>query len=120
LHDFGIRSLIAPSFADIFHGNCFKNGILPIVLNESLVEQLFANVAATAGYRVQIDLAAQTIAMPDGASIPFEVDPFRKRCLLEGLDDIALTLVHEEDIRRYEQRRRTTEAWLFPQHEGAP
>lgn len=113
LLDYGFRVVIAPSFADIFFNNCFKNGILPIVLEEQKVEQLFREVDAREGYRLTVDLEAQTVTTPAGESFAFEVDPFRKRCLLEGLDDIGLTLEHADDIRAYEQRRQQQAPWLF-------
>jgi 3-isopropylmalate/(R)-2-methylmalate dehydratase small subunit len=113
LHDYGIRALIAPSFADIFCGNCFKNGMLPIVLGEAMVDRLFKAVAEQTGYRLRIDLAAQTVTTPSGECIAFTVDPFRKTCLLNGLDDIALTLERAHAIRAYEARRRQQEPWLF-------
>jgi len=113
LHDYGIRALIAPSFADIFFGNCFKNGMLPIVLGEATVDRLFNAVAEQSGYRLRIDLAAQTATTPAGERIAFAVDPFRRKCLLNGLDDIALTLERAHAIRAYEARRREQEPWLF-------
>lgn len=113
LLDYGFRALIAPSFADIFRSNCFKNGILPIVLTEAQVDTLFAAVAATPGYRLRIDLEAQTVTTPQGERHAFEVDPFRRHCLLEGLDDIGLTLQHVKEIRDYEQRHRREAPWLF-------
>ena len=102
LLDYGFRCLIAPSFADIFYNNCFKNGILPIRLSEDRVEALFERVRATPGYRLTIDLEKKTITSGDGLAYGFEVDEFRRLCLLNGLDDIGLTLQHEEKIRRYE------------------
>jgi len=113
LHDYGIRVLIAPSFADIFYGNCFKNGMLPIVLPEPQVQWLFEEVAAQPHYSLAVDLAAQTISTADGRIIDFNIDPFRKHCLINGLDDIALTLEREADIRRYEESRRLLEPWIF-------
>jgi 3-isopropylmalate/(R)-2-methylmalate dehydratase small subunit len=113
LLDYGFRVIIAPSFADIFFNNCFKNGILPVVLAESKVDQLFSEVETTPGYQLTVDLAAQTITTPAGEQASFEVDPFRKHCLLNGLDDIGLTLAHEEDIRVYETRRKQEAPWLF-------
>jgi len=113
LRDHGIKALIAPSFADIFHGNCFKNAMLPIVLDSATVEGLFRAVEATPGYCLRIDLPAQTIGTPGGTSIRFEIDPFRKHCLLNGLDDIALTLEQSDAIRAYERVRRKQEPWLF-------
>ena len=113
LQDYGIRVVIAPSFADIFFNNCFKNGVLPIVLDAAAVDKLFRAVQVTPGYRLTVDLAAQEVRTPDGEVFTFEVDPFRKHCLLEGLDDIALTLQHADDIRAYEARRREEAPWLF-------
>jgi 3-isopropylmalate/(R)-2-methylmalate dehydratase small subunit len=113
LHGHGIRALIAPSFADIFFGNCFKNGMLPIVLNAALVAALFGAVAEEPGYRLHIDLAAQVVTTPEGKALTFEVDAHRKNCLLNGLDDIALTLERTDAIRSYEARRRAQEPWLF-------
>ncbi len=113
LRDHGIRVLIAPSFADIFYGNCFKNGMLPIVLPEAQVQHLFEEIAARPGYRIGVDLQAQTLTTPDGGVIHFDVDPFRKHCLYNGLDDIALTLEREGQIHAYEQNRRLLEPWIF-------
>ena len=111
LLDFGIRCIIAPSFADIFHGNCLKNGILPVVLPVAVCEQLMADAALGQNARITIDLAAQTVARPDGSKIPFEVDAFRKHCLLNGLDDIGLTLEHARAIDIFEQRRAAAQGW---------
>jgi 3-isopropylmalate/(R)-2-methylmalate dehydratase small subunit len=113
LLDYGFRVVIAPSFADIFFNNCFKNGVLPIVLDEAVVEQLFQAVDQTEGYQLTVDLPVQQISTPDGQVIAFEVDPFRKDCLLQGLDDIGLTLQHADAIRAYEAKRRETAPWLF-------
>lgn len=113
LTDFGFRTVIAPSFADIFFNNSFKNGLLPIVLEEEIVDQLFRAVESSEGYSLTIDLANQQIIKPDGSAIPFEVDPFRKHCLLEGLDDIGLTLQDADAIRAYEAKRRQEAPWLF-------
>lgn len=113
LLDYGFRVIIAPSFADIFFNNCFKNGILPIVLPEATVDRLFRETEANEGYRLTVDLAAQTITTPSGESIAFDVDPFRKHCLLNGLDDIGLTLQHVDEIRAYEERRTSEAPWLF-------
>ncbi len=113
LLDYGFRAIIAPSFADIFFNNCFKNGILPIVLDPSTVDRLFADVHNTPGYALDIDLAAQTVTPPQGDVLPFVIEPFRKHCLLNGLDDIGLTLQHVEDIRAYELQRREQAPWLF-------
>ena len=109
---YGFRALIAPSYADIFFNNCFKNGLLPIVQPEEVVSQLFAEVAATPGYRLTIDLERQRIVKPDGSEIVFDVQPFRKYCLLGGLDDIGLTLRHQDDIRAFEARRLAAKPWL--------
>ncbi|MCP3719177.1 3-isopropylmalate dehydratase small subunit [Paraburkholderia sp. CNPSo 3281] len=113
LHDYGIRVLIAPSFADIFYGNCFKNGMLPIILPDLEVQCLFEQVTVVPGYRLSVDLHTQTITGPDGWVIDFNVDPSRRHCLLNGLDDISLTLERQADIRRYEDSRRTLEPWIF-------
>ncbi|MGE5103867.1 MAG: 3-isopropylmalate dehydratase small subunit [Betaproteobacteria bacterium] len=113
LSDFGFRALIAPSFADIFFNNCFKNGLLPIVLPEAGVDRLFADVAAFPGYRLTIDLERQTVATPDGSvGFDFDVDAFRKRCLLNGWDEIALTLAHADEIGEFEARRLAEHPWL--------
>ena len=109
----GFRAILAPSFADIFYNNCFKNGILPVVLDEATVDRLFAAVAATPGYTLHLDLPAQTLTTPDGAALAFEVDAFRKHCLLEGLDDIGLTLQHVDAIRDFEARHKAANPWLF-------
>ncbi len=114
LLDYGFRCLIAPSFADIFFNNCFKNGMLPVVLQPAEVAQLFKEVAAQPGYQLTVDLAAQTVTTPAGASFRFNIDPFGKECLLKGLDEIGLTLQHEADITAYEQRRKLEAPWLFP------
>ncbi len=113
LKDAGFRAVIAPSFADIFYSNCFKNGLLPIVLPEETVDALFQAVEATPGYALFIDLPRQTLTTPEGQAIPFAIDPFRKACLMEGLDDIDLTLRHREAIRAYEERRKEEAPWLF-------
>ncbi|SCZ67961.1 3-isopropylmalate dehydratase small subunit [Thiohalomonas denitrificans] len=113
LLDYGFRVIIAPSFADIFFNNCFKNGILPIVLPEATVDKLFRETEAKEGYRLTVDLAAQRITTPSGEVFEFEVDASRKHCLLEGLDDIGLTLQHVDEIRAYEQHRRQEAPWLF-------
>lgn len=113
LEDYGFRVIIAPSFADIFFNNCFKNGLLPIKLDGAIVDRLFKETAATEGYQLTVDLAAQTITTPGGEVIPFEVDAFRKHCLLNGLDDIGLTLQHVDAIKAYEERRRQEAPWLF-------
>ena len=113
LEDYGFRAIIAPSYADIFFNNCFKNGILPIVLAAEVVDRLFRETEAQAGYRLTIDLAAQTVVTPAGEVIPFEVDGERKHRLLNGLDDIALTLQHTDQIKAYEARRKAEAPWLF-------
>ena len=112
LEQFGFRALIAPSYADIFFNNCFKNGLLPIQLPEEQVSRLFDEAAAFAGYSLTIDLERQVVVKPDGATIPFEVQPFRKYCLLGGFDDIGLTLRHADKIRAFEAERLLTRPWL--------
>lgn len=113
LDEYGFRAVIAPSFADIFHNNSFKNGLLPIVLKEEEVDALFAQCEATEGYALTIDLAAQTVTRPDGVAYRFEVDAFRKHCLLEGLDDIGLTLQDSAAIKAFEVRHHAAQPWLF-------
>ncbi len=112
LGQYGFRALIAPSFADIFFNNCFKNGILPIVLPESQVAKLFDEVAAFPGYRLTVDLPRQVVVKPDGDDLPFEVQPFRKYCLVNGFDDIGLTLRHADKIRAFEAERLARMPWL--------
>ncbi|MGA2790421.1 MAG: 3-isopropylmalate dehydratase small subunit [Candidatus Bathyarchaeia archaeon] len=104
LRDYGFRVLIAPSYGDIFYNNCFKNGTLPITLDDALVNRLFKEVEEQVGYTLEIDLEKQTIVKLDGEKVPFEIDSFRKKCLLEGLDDISLTLQHEDKIRSHEMK----------------
>jgi 3-isopropylmalate dehydratase small subunit len=113
LDGYGIRALIAPSFADIFRSNCLRNGLLPIVLDSAAVDTLFSAVQATPGYGVRIDLGEQTVATPDGVLLRFNIDAFRKDCLLRNLDDIELTLQYAGDIREYERRRGAEEPWIF-------
>ena len=113
LEDFGFRAVIAPSYADIFFNNCFKNGLLPIILSEDEMDELFTLVSAEPGLELTIDLEHQKVMTPSGAVYGFEIDGFRKHCLLEGLDDIGLTLKNEDDIRSYEARRRQEAPWLF-------
>nr|SPS05161.1 3-isopropylmalate isomerase (dehydratase), subunit with LeuC [Candidatus Nitrotoga fabula] len=113
LVDYGFRAIIAPSFADIFFNNCFKNGLLPVVLDAVSVDDLFHEVSTTPGYRLVIDLEQQSITTTDGKRYSFEVDPFRKNCLLNGLDDIGLTLQHVQEIKEYEARRKLEAPWLF-------
>jgi 3-isopropylmalate/(R)-2-methylmalate dehydratase small subunit len=112
LDQFGFRAVIAPSFADIFFTNCFKSGLLPIVLPEDAVAKLFDEVNAFVGYRLTIDLPRQVVAKPDGAEIPFDVQPFRKYCLVNGFDDIGLTLRHADKIRSFEGERLARMPWL--------
>jgi 3-isopropylmalate/(R)-2-methylmalate dehydratase small subunit len=114
LMDYGFRCVIAPSFADIFFNNCFKNGLLPVVLTEAEVDRLFHEAAAFPGFRVVVDLDAQTVSTTDNAKpFRFEVDAFRKYCLLNGLDDIGLTLRHADKIRAFEARRKAQHPWSF-------
>ena len=113
LLDYGFRAIIAPSYADIFFNNCFKNGIVPIVLDAKIVDELFQAVASSEGYQLTVDLEAQTITTPEGESINFDVEEFRKHCLLNGLDDIGLTLQHVDEIKAYEKRRSIEAPWLF-------
>jgi 3-isopropylmalate/(R)-2-methylmalate dehydratase small subunit len=112
LLDYGFRAIIAPSYADIFYNNCFKNGILPIVLDAARVESLFKETQANEGYELTVDLNAQTVTTPGGEVWHFDVDAFRKHCLLNGLDDIGLTLQYVEDIKAYEARRAEQAPWL--------
>lgn len=109
---YGFRALIAPSYADIFFNNCFKNGLLPIVLPEAEVSRLFDEVAATEGYSLTIDLPRQVVTKPDGTELSFEVQPFRKYCLLNGFDDIGLTLRHADKIKAFEADRLARQPWL--------
>ena len=113
LDDFGFRVIIAPSFADIFYNNCFKNGLLPIVLDEEVVDKLFKETEASEGYQLTVDLEAKTVTTPSGESFSFDVDDFRRHCLLNGLDDIGVTLEDADTIRAYEEARRKTAPWLF-------
>ena len=112
ISQYGFRALIAPSYADIFFNNCFKNGLLPIVLPEAQVDELFKEVAAHEGYSLTINLAEQCVVKPDGTRLPFDVQPFRKHCLLHGLDDIGLTLQHADKIRAFEAERLSKRPWL--------
>ena len=112
LQQYGFRAILAPSFADIFFNNCFKNGLLPIVVAESVIGKLFDEVNAFAGYQLTVDLERQVIVKPDGSEIAFDVQPFRKHCLLGGLDDIGLTLRHQEEIKAFEARRLAGKPWL--------
>lgn len=113
LEEYGFRTIIAPSFADIFYNNSFKNGLLPIVLKEEEVDALFEQAEATGGYQLTVDLAAQTVTRPDGEAYSFEVDAFRKHCLLNGLDDIGLTLQDAEAIKSFEVTHKQNQPWLF-------
>ncbi len=113
LDDYGFRAIIAPSYADIFFNNCFKNGILPIVLKRNIVDSLFSETESAPGYRLRIDLAEQKIVKPDGGKIAFAVDSFRRHCLLNGLDDIGITLEDESAIRGFEQGWREKSPWYF-------
>jgi 3-isopropylmalate/(R)-2-methylmalate dehydratase small subunit len=113
LADFGFRAIVAPSYADIFFNNCYKNGLLPIVLPESQVDRLFDDTKAFPGFRLTVDLERQIVSTVDGSLVfAFDVEPFRKHCLLNGLDDIGLTLVHADAIRAFETKRLTDEPWL--------
>jgi len=114
LLQFGLQAVIAPDFADIFRNNALKNGLLTVVLRSDEVEHLFASVAAHPGYRLHIALGPQTVTAPDGQVFAFELDPFRKDCLLRGLDDISLVLAQSEKIHRYEASARQRQPWLFP------
>ena len=113
LEDFGFQVIVAPSFADIFYNNCFKNGLLPIVLEEETVEKLFQETYENQGYQLFVDLEAKTVTTPSGESFSFEVDDFRRHCLLNGLDDIGVTLEDADLIQEYENQRRQTAPWLF-------
>jgi 3-isopropylmalate/(R)-2-methylmalate dehydratase small subunit len=110
--EFGLRAIVAPSFADIFFNNCFKNGILPVVLDEGVVDRLFQAVLAQPGYELVIDLGEQFVRTPQGEALSFEVDAFRKQCLLNGWDDIGLTLRHADEIREFEALRLRRFPWL--------
>ena len=113
LDEYGFRSVIAPSFADIFFNNSFKNGLLPIVLKDEEVDALFEQAEATEGYQLTVDLQAQTVTRPDGVQYSFEIDAFRKHCLLNGLDDIGLTLQDQDAIKAFEGKYQQSSPWLF-------
>ncbi len=113
IREYGFRCLIAPSFADIFYNNCFNNGILPVTLDEATVQGLFAEVEASEGYTLTVDLEAQTVTTPSGRVLHFDIDQFRKQALLQGLDNIGWTLSHNDEIAAYEQRRKQEAPWLF-------
>ncbi|KAI2693030.1 MULTISPECIES: 3-isopropylmalate dehydratase small subunit [unclassified Pseudomonas] len=113
LEEYGFRSIIAPSYADIFYNNSFKNGLLPIILSDAEVDELFQQVEANPGYELTVDLQAQTVTRPDGKVYSFELDEFRKHCLVNGLDDIGLTLQDHEAIATFEGKHRASQPWLF-------
>ena len=113
LLDYGFRAILAESFADIFFNNCFKNGILPIVLPKAELDALFGLTEFTPGFKLTVDLPQQKVIRPDGHAIPFDIDPFRKECLINGWDDIGLTLRHAEQIKEFEERRKHEQPWLF-------
>lgn len=113
LEDYGFKVIIASSYADIFYNNCFKNGMLPIVLSADIVDSLFKQVAATPNYKLQVDLAAQTVSTPSGETFSFSVDTFRKHCLLNGLDDIGLTMQHQDKIKAFEASHQQAQPWLY-------
>jgi len=118
LQEFGFRALIAPGFADIFYGNCLKNGLLPVVLPEAIVDRLFAEEQGQPEYRLTVDLGEQIVTTPAGASFRFEIDSFRRQCLLNGWDDISLTLRHADKIRAFENERLARMPWLAPVRAG--
>jgi len=113
LEDYGFKAVIAPSYADIFYNNCFKNGVLPVILTESEVDELFQELASDEGYHLDIDLAAQTVTTDSGKVFSFELDEFRKECLLSGLDEIGLTLTSSDLIKEYEIEREKQHPWVF-------
>ncbi|ENV61218.1 3-isopropylmalate dehydratase small subunit [Acinetobacter soli] len=113
LNEYGFRTVIAPSFADIFFNNCFKNGMLPVILSEEIVEQLFQECAENEGYTLTVDLAAQEVKTPSGQAFAFDIDPFRKHCLLNGLDDIGLTLQNADAIHEFELQAKVARPWVF-------
>ena len=113
LEDYGFRAVIAPSFADIFYNNCFKNGLLPVILSEQQLDVLFAEMYADEGYQLTIDLVEQTVVCPSGESFAFEIDEFRKDCLVKGLDEIGLTLQSAQAIKDYEKTRAAQQPWVF-------
>ena len=113
LNEYGFRTVIAPSFADIFYNNCFKNGMLPIILSEKDVDELFKECFANIGYQLTVDLENQKVISPSGKEYPFEVDAFRKHCLLNGLDDIGLTLQNADDILAFEAKAKAERPWVF-------
>ncbi|WP_288432891.1 3-isopropylmalate dehydratase small subunit [uncultured Acinetobacter sp.] len=113
LNEYGFRTVIAPSFADIFFNNCFKNGMLPVILSEEIVEQLFQECAENEGYTLTVDLATQEVKTPSGQAFAFDIDPFRKHCLLNGLDDIGLTLQNADAIHEFERQAKVARPWVF-------
>ena len=113
IEDYGFRAIIAPSYADIFYNNCFKNGLLPVILTEQQVDLIFTEMNATEGYRLTIDLVAQKVIRPSGESFDFEIDDFRKDCLIKGLDEIGLTLESADAIKEYEKTRAANQPWVF-------
>jgi 3-isopropylmalate/(R)-2-methylmalate dehydratase small subunit len=113
IEDFGFRVIIAPSFADIFFNNCYKNGILPIVADAVIIDKLFKECEASEGYRLGVDLETQTVTTPSGESFGFDITPHRKHCLLNGLDEIGLTLQHADEIRAFETKHKQSQPWLF-------
>ena len=113
IDDYGFRAIIAPSFADIFFNNCYKNGILPIVAPADIVDQLFRECEAQEGYHLKVDLESQTVILPSGQSFGFDITPHRKHCLLNGLDEIGLTLQHADEIRAFEAKHKASRPWLF-------
>ena len=113
LEDYGFRTIIAPSYADIFYNNCFKNGLLPVILTEQQVDVLFKEMNAAQGYQLTIDLVAQKVIRPNGESFDFEIDAFRKDCLVQGLDEIGLTMQSADAIKEYEKTREASQPWVF-------
>ena len=113
LEDYGFKVVIAPSYADIFYNNCFKNGMLPIVLEATIIDRLFAQVNSIQGYKLNVDLVAQTISATDGDTYAFEVDAFHKHCLINGLDDIGLTMQQQDKIKLFEEKHQLAQPWLF-------
>ncbi|MDA8944435.1 3-isopropylmalate dehydratase small subunit [Porticoccaceae bacterium] len=113
LEDYGFRTIIAPSYADIFYNNCFKNGLLPVILTEQQVDVLFKEMNAAEGYQLTIDLVAQKVIRPNGESFDFEIDVFRKDCLVQGLDEIGLTMQSADAIKEYEKTREASQPWVF-------
>lgn len=113
IEDYGFRVIIAPSFADIFFSNCYKNGILPIVATAEVVDQLFNECESAEGYKLNVDLPSQTVTLPSGKSFSFDITPHRKHCLLNGLDEIGLTLQHADEIKAFEAKHKAAQPWLF-------